>query len=292
MKKRNAFDIFNFIILGLAALSCVLPILHIAAVSFSSKEMAVAGRVIFWPVKPTTIAYSYVLKNARFWKALFITLQRSFLSIGISMTVVILAAYPLSKDNSRLKGRTAIVWFFMISILFTGGLIPLYMTVSQLGLIDNIFALVLPYSVQVFNVVLLLNFFRRVPKEIEEAAVIDGAGQWRILWQLYVPVSKTALATLVLFVTVFNWNSWFDGMIFMNHIDKYPLQTYLRTVVINNDLSSILSKSVEEAKKMMELSQRTIITAQIFIGALPVLAVYPFLQKYFVKGMTIGSVKG
>ncbi len=292
MKKRNAFDIFNFIILGLAALSCVLPILHIAAVSFSSKEMAVAGRVIFWPVKPTTIAYSYVLKNARFWKALFITLQRSFLSIGISMTVVILAAYPLSKDNSRLKGRTAIVWFFMISILFTGGLIPLYMTVSQLGLIDNIFALVLPYSVQVFNIVLLLNFFRRVPKEIEEAAVIDGAGQWRILWQLYVPVSKTALATLVLFVTVFNWNSWFDGMIFMNHIDKYPLQTYLRTVVINNDLSSILSKSVEEAKKMMELSQRTIITAQIFIGALPVLAVYPFLQKYFVKGMTIGSVKG
>ena len=208
------------------------------------------------------------------------------------MTVVILAAYPLSKDNSRLKGRTAIVWFFMISILFTGGLIPLYMTVSQLGLIDNIFALVLPYSVQVFNIVLLLNFFRRVPKEIEEAAVIDGAGQWRILWQLYVPVSKTALATLVLFVTVFNWNSWFDGMIFMNHIDKYPLQTYLRTVVINNDLSSILSKSVEEAKKMMELSQRTIITAQIFIGALPVLAVYPFLQKYFVKGMTIGSVKG
>jgi putative aldouronate transport system permease protein len=208
------------------------------------------------------------------------------------MTVVILAAYPLSKENSRLKGRTFFVWFFMVSILFTGGLIPLYMTVSQLGLIDNIFALVFPYSVQVFNIVLLLNFFRNVPKEIEEAAVIDGAGQWRILWQIYVPISKTALATLVLFVTVFNWNSWFDGMIFMNHIDNYPLQTYLRTVVINNDLSSILSKSVEEAKKMMELSQRTIITAQIFIGALPVLAVYPFLQKYFVKGMTIGSVKG
>ena len=292
MKKRNAFDIVNFIILGLAALSCVLPILHIAAVSFSAKEMAVAGRVVLWPVKPTAIAYSYVLKNVRFWKALAITLERTALSIAVSMTVVILAAYPLSKENSRLKGRTFIVWFFMVSILFTGGLIPLYMTVSQLGLIDSIFALVFPYSVQVFNIVLLLNFFRRVPKEIEEAAVIDGAGQWRILWQIYVPISKTALATLVLFVTVFNWNSWFDGMIFMNHIDKYPLQTYLRTVVINNDLSSILSKSVEEAKKMMELSQRTIITAQIFIGAIPVLAVYPFLQKYFVKGMTIGSVKG
>lgn len=292
MKKKNAFDVFNFIFLGLAALSCLLPIMHIAAVSLSAKEMAVAGKVALWPVKPTAIAYTYVLENVRFWKSLWITLQRTILSIGVSMTVVILAAYPLSKDNSKLKGRTLIVWFFMVSILFSGGLIPLYMTVSQLGLIDNIFALVFPYSVQVFNIVLLLNFFRRVPKEIEEAAVIDGAGQWRILWQIYVPVSKTALATLVLFVTVFNWNSWFDGMIFMNRIDKYPLQTYMRTIIINNDLSSMVSKSVEEAKRMLELSQRTIITAQIFIGALPVLAVYPFLQKYFVKGMTIGSVKG
>lgn len=292
MKKYSAFDYVNLAILILLALSCLLPIIHIVAVSFSSKEMAVAGKVALWPVQPTTIAYKYILDNMRFWKSILITFERTILSIVVSMTVVIMAAYPLSKANDRLKGRTAIVWFFMISILFSGGLIPLYMTVSNLGLIDNIFALVLPGAVQVFNIVLLLNFFRRVPKEMEDAALIDGAGQWRILWQIYVPVSKTALATLVLFVSVYNWNSWFDGMIFMNHIDKYPLQTYLRTIVINNDLSSIAGKSVEEMKRTMELSQRTVVTAQIFLGALPILAVYPFLQKYFVKGMVIGSVKG
>ena len=203
-----------------------------------------------------------------------------------------MAAYPLSKTNAKFRGRTGIVWFFMISVLFSGGLIPLYMTVSQLGMIDSILALVLPYAVQVFNILLLLNFFRQVPVELEEAALIDGAGHWRILWQIYVPVSMTAMATLVLFVSVFNWNSWFDGMLFMNHIDNYPLQTYLRTVIIKNDLSSIVGKSVQELAKTMQLSQRTLITAQIFIGALPILAVYPFLQRYFVKGMVIGSVKG
>lgn len=292
MKKHNAFDYINLIILILASLTCLLPIIHIAAVSFSSKEMASAGRVGLWPVKPTFVAYEYVLSNLRFWKAFYITIIRTVLSIVVSMVIVIMAAYPLSKTNAKFKGRTVIVWFFMVSILFSGGLIPLYMTISQLGLIDNIMALVLPYAVQVFNIVLLLNFFRKVPVEMEEAALIDGAGYWRILWQIYVPVSKTALATLVLFVAVFNWNSWFDGMLFMNHIDKYPLQTYMRTIIINNDISSFVGKSITELAKTMQLSQRTLVTAQIFIGALPILAIYPFLQKYFVKGMVIGSVKG
>ena len=292
MKKINAFDVFNLAFLSLSMLSCILPVFHIAALSLSSKEAATAGKVILWPVEPTLIAYTHVFGNIRFWRALAITFERTVLSIAISMTVVINAAYPLSKDNSKLRGRTVIVWFFMISILFSGGLIPLYMTVKKVGLIDNIFALVLPFSVQVFNIVLLLNFFRKVPSEMEDAALIDGAGHWRTLWQIYVPVSKTALATLVLFVAVFNWNSWFDGMIFMNHTDKYPLQTYMRTIVINHDLSSIIGKSVEEVARMMKLSQRTVIAAQIFIGALPILAVYPFLQKYFVKGIVIGSVKG
>jgi len=196
----------------------------------------------------------------------------------------------LAKEVRQFRYRTAYAWAFVFSMLFSGGLIPMYMLIRSLGMIDTIWALVLPGAIPVFNVVLLLNFYRSLPKELEEAAFMDGAGHWRTLWTLYVPLSLPALATIGLFATVGHWNSWFDGIIYMNSPDNYPLQSYLRTVVVQRDLSSMTyTEALQESR---QISDRTLKAAQIFLGALPILLLYPFLQRYFMQGIVLGSVKG
>lgn len=288
-KGQIAFSVANTTFLLLAAMTCILPIIHIAALSFSSNAAASAGWVKLWPIEPNLNSYKYVFERAQFWRSFVITLQRVGLGVVINMLLTIMIAYPLSKESVRFKARTAYVWMFFFTALFNGGLIPGYMLVYSLGLIDSLWVLVLPGAVPVFNVILLLNFFRQLPQELEEAALVDGAGHFRILWQIYVPTSKAALATLVLFCAVGHWNSWFDGMIFMNRPEHYPLQTYLQSVIVMRDLSL---SGAEEWKNLMQISDRTVKSAQIFMGALPILMVYPFLQRYFVKGIVLGSVKG
>ncbi|GBG07863.1 putative ABC transporter permease [Paenibacillus agaridevorans] len=173
-------------------------------------------------------------------------------------------------------------------MLFGGGLIPHYITVKSTGLIDSIWALVLPTAVPVFNVILLLNFFRSLPKEVEESGLIDGASHFRIMWSIYVPLAMPAIATITLFSLVGHWNSWFDGIIFMNDPHNYPLQSYLQTILIKRDVSFI---TPEEVKTLIHVSERTSKAAQVFVATLPILLIYPFLQRYFVSGIVLGSVK-
>jgi len=267
---------------------CLFPIVHVLAVSFSSNAAAAGGFVKLWPVGFTTASYEYVLTRGEFLDALLVTLQRVGLGVFVNMFLTILVAYPLSKEASAFRSRTAYAWIFVVTILFNGGLIPVYMTVKYTGLLDSIWALVLPGAVPVFNIILLLNFFRNLPKEMEEAAFMDGAGQWTTMWRIFVPLSLPALATITLFATVNHWNSWFDGLIFMNRPEHYPLQSYLQTVVVQQDLSDIASQDLD---LLAEVNDRTFKAAQIFLGALPILLVYPFLQRYFVKGIVLGSVK-
>jgi putative aldouronate transport system permease protein len=288
-RGQKIFNVFNVIFLLAAALSCVLPIVHIFALSLSSNNAASAGFVKLWPVQPNFNSYDYVFKRAQFWRSFVISIERVGLGVFINMLLTILIAYPLSKESHRFKARTAYVWVFFFTSLFSGGLIPGYMLVYSLKLIDTLWVLVLPGAVPVFNVILLLNFFRQLPIELEEAALIDGASHWRILWRIYVPTSTPALATLVLFCAVGHWNSWFDGMIFMNRPEHYPLQSYLQSVIVMRDLSLVGSDAWRD---LMQISDRTVKAAQIFMGALPILMVYPFLQRYFVKGIVLGSVKG
>ncbi|MBO9610860.1 MAG: carbohydrate ABC transporter permease, partial [Paenibacillaceae bacterium] len=183
--------------------------------------------------------------------------------------------------------RTLYAWFFVITMLFHGGLIPWYVVIRSTGLLDTIWALVLPGAVPVFSVVLLLNFFRQLPREMEESAYVDGAGHWTVLWKIFVPTSLSALATIALFSLVGHWNSWFDGLILMGKPEHYPLQSYLQTVIV----ASGSSMPTADWASMAEISDRTVKSAQIFIGMLPILLVYPLLQKYFVKGIVLGSVK-
>ncbi len=286
---RISFNLFNYTFLCLLAVLCLLPLVHVLAVSFSANHAASAGIVKLWPVDFTTTSYSYVLGKQEFVRSLLVSVKRVILGTIVNMLMTVLLAYPLSKESATFKSRTVYVWILVITILFSGGLIPYYMVIKSVGLLDSIWALVLPGAVPVFNVILLLNFFRNIPKEMEEAAFIDGAGHWKLLWSIFLPVSKPAIATIFLFTVVGHWNSWFDGILYMNSPEKYPLQTYLSTLV--NSLNKI-SITVDDLSLLQNLSDKTLRTAQIFLGALPIMLVYPFLQKHFTKGITIGSVKG
>ena len=285
---RRAFVVFNYTFLSLVSLACVLPLIHVLAISFSSSEAAAAGLVKLWPVGFTVTSYAYVAQQKAFLASFLVTLQRVAVGVTLNMFMTILIAYPLSKESSVFRPRTAYAWAFVVTILFNGGLIPTYMVVNYTGIMDTIWALVLPTAVPVFNVILMLNFFRNLPKEMEEAAFMDGAGQWRTLWNVYLPMSLPSLATVTLFATVAHWNSWFDGLIFMNRPEHYPLQSYMQTVIIQQDLSALAASDLDA---LSQVSTRTVKAAQIFLGALPVLLVYPFLQRFFISGIVLGSVK-
>jgi len=281
--------VFDYLFLTFAALMCLLPLINVLAVSLSSSNAAAAGYVKLWPVEFTLSSYQYALTKPQFTQAFLISAERVALGYVITMVVIILVAYPLSKEKNVFHARGKYAWIFIFTMMFSGGLIPTYMTIRYLGLLDTIWVLVLPGAVPIFNIVLMMNFFRTIPHEIEEAAFIDGAGHFKTLLSIYLPLSLPSLATVSLFVIVNHWNSWFDGIIYMNHTYNYPLQSYLRTIIINPDLQSMTSS---EQLVMREISERTFKAAQIFLGAIPILCVYPFLQKYFMSGLTMGSVKG
>ncbi len=288
-KRIDWFAYANSVFLVAVALICVLPLIHIVALSFSSSAAAAAGYVKLWPVDFTLASYEFTASRGAFWVSMLTSIQRIAMGTPLNLLLTILVAYPLSKTTEQFKFRLVYAWIFFLTMLFNGGLIPWYITIKQLGLLDSIWALVLPGAVPAFSIVLLLNFFRAVPKEMEESAVIDGAGQWTTLWRIYVPISKPAIATLALFSMVEHWNSWFDGLILMGDPSHYPLQSYIQTIVVQMNLGSM---SMEELKNLARISDRTLKASQIFLGSLPIIAVYPFLQRFFVKGIVLGSVKG
>ena len=288
-RRFEWFSLLNALFLILVSLICVLPLIHIIAVSFSSSAAASAGYVKLWPVDFTLASYKYTASRQEFWDSMLVSLTRIGLGMPLNLLLTILIAYPLSKETRSFRLRSIYAWFFFITMLFNGGLIPWYTTIKEYGLLDTIWALILPSAVPVFSVVLLLNFFREIPKELEEAALIDGASHWRTLWAIFVPISKPALATLALFSMVEHWNSWFDGLLLMGDPSNYPLQSYIQTIVIQQNLSNM---SRDEMLNLALISDRTLKSSQIFLGSLPIILAYPFLQKYFVKGVMIGSLKG
>lgn len=284
----SAFSIANYCFLIVSAVLCLAPMLHILAISFSSSAAAKAGLVYFWPIDFTWESYRFVAAKQEFTRSMLISLQRLLIGTSLNMLLTILIAYPLSKNRRAFPRRTMYVWIFVFSMLFSGGLIPWYIVIKETGLLDSIWALILPGAVPVFNVILLLNFFRNLPGELEESAFMDGAGYWTILWRIFVPLSAPSLATLTLFAMVGHWNAWFDGLILMGTPEKYPLSSYMQTIVVQLDIKSLIGSDLASLR---QISDQTAKAAQIFLGALPILLVYPFLQRYFVSGMTLGSVK-
>ena len=280
----RVFSVFNYIFMILAGLLCFLPLLHLWAQSFSSKAAVNGHLVSFWPVDFNVDAYVKTFNNTNFVGSMMISILRTVLGTSISMFVISCAGYALSKE---FRGRNALMWFFIFTMLFSGGLIPSYILITNLGLKDTIWALVLPGAFGAYNLILLVNFFKTIPKALEEAAFIDGASFFVILSKIYLPLSLPGLATVSLFIMVGHWNSWFDGILYMSDTSKYPLASFLQTVVVQSNMQSMaMSQSEVEA-----MSEQSIKAAQIFISTLPIILVYPFLQRYFVKGIVLGAVK-
>ena len=294
--SRYIFQIANYLFLAVLALLCIFPFLHLLAVSFSSDSYASAGLVGIFPKDFCFDAYILLVNQKEFFKALGISVLRTILGTAFSLIVIILTAYPLSKTNKQVKGRTIFSWFFIITFFFSGGLAATYVLYDTIGLIDSFLVYILPNACDVWFVFMLSNFFRDIPKDLEEAALMDGCNQVEVLFKIYLPLSLPALVTIILFTAVGQWNSWFDGMLFMNDPSKYPLQSYLYTMIISSDPSKLIAAggqlTPEQLEALQNIGGKNLQAAQIFLGMLPITLVYPFLQRYFIKGITVGRVKG
>ena len=298
-KNRNkirhgsvTFDIANYIFLGLVAFLCLLPLIHVLALSFSSSAAGAAGRVTLWPVEFTLESYRFTLQRAQFIASFIVSVQRTVVGVIVNMFLTVITAYPLSQTNKELTGRNIYAWFFFLTMIFSAGLIPWFMAIQQFGLMNSFWALIIPSALPVFNAIILMNFFKQLPKELSESAFMDGAGHFTVLFKIYLPVSLPALATVSLFSMVFHWNDWFTGMILINDPTRQPLQTYLQSILVSRDTTTLAAASRELLEALALVSDRTLRASQIFIATVPILCVYPFLQKYFMKGLTLGSVKG
>ena len=293
-KGRIAFEVVNYTILGLLALMCIFPFIHLLAVSFSADEFTSKGEIFLLPKGFTLQAYEYLAQKKEFFTALGISVLRTVIGTAISLIVVVMTADPLSKPDGRFKGRTVFTWFFLITMFLGGGLFATYFLYKQLGLLNSFLVYILPGACDVWFVLMLMNFFRGIPKEIEEAALIDGAGQFSVLFKLYIPLAMPSIATIILFTAIGQWNSWFDGIMFMNDPSKYPLQSYLYTMIISSDPTkqSGFTLTPEQLEALKNIGGKNLQSAQIFLGILPIALVFPFLQRFFVKGITVGSVKG
>lgn len=276
-----------WLVVILMTLSCLLPLINMVAISLSSSNAVASNTVGLLPVELTFSTYEKLLNDSQFWASFWISVQRVVLGTLINMFFVITMAYPLSKSRLRFPAREIYIKIVIFAMLFSGGVIPLFMVVSKLNMINTIWALVLPGAVPVFNVILMVNFFKGVPVSLDEAASIDGASPLTVLVKIYLPVSLPALATVALFSIVNHWNDYFSGLLYMNKASLYPLQTYIQQ--LNVDITQVTD--AEQLKQLSTMSNRAFNATKIVVSTIPLLLIYPFLQKYFVSGIVIGAVK-
>ena len=279
------FVILNMILLGLFAISALYPFIYIASVSLSTGFQVRAGNVILTPVDMTLAAYERVLSEPMFW----ISYRNTFIyTIGgtlMSLAFIIPGAYALSRP--QLYGRR--FWNLMVAFTmwFHAGMIPFFLNMRDLGLLDSYFGIIIGFAVNGFNLILLRNFFEGVPQSFEEAARMDGANEFQVLWKVYVPLAKPAIATVALFCIVGRWNGFFWAMVLLQDEDKIPLQVYLRKVIVELSDDEEFANTLQNAVYSFE----TVSAAIIVCSIIPILLIYPFLQKYFNKGILLGGVK-
>ncbi|WP_413408660.1 carbohydrate ABC transporter permease [Paenibacillus amylolyticus] len=287
--RIGRFAIYAIVLM--LALVCLLPLWNIVAISFSSSEAVSANAVGLVPVNFTTAAYTKIIEDAQFWRSFGISVLRVALALVLNMILIILMAYPLSKSKRDFKGRNIYMNIMIFAMLFSGGMIPSYLLIKNLDMLNTIWALVLPGAVPIFSVILVMNFFSAVPKALEEAAFIDGANPLQVLFKVYVPVSIPALATVALFSIVGTWNDFFGGLIYMTKVSNYPLMTYIQSLNVN--IADLLQAGTNssELSNLTEISNKNLNAAKIVVAVIPLLLIYPLLQKYFVTGIVVGSVK-
>lgn len=283
-KGNLIFDTIIYLIMILVLLMCLVPFIYMIALSLSSPKAIVNNQVSLLPVGLNFEAYKQIFTYPNFFKAYGNTIFYTTVGTLISLSMTTLFAYPLSKGF--LKGHKIVMKMVVFSMFFSGGLIPNYLIISNLHLTGTRFAMLLPFAINQFNLIILINFFKSLPSEIEEAAFIDGLSYFGVLTKIVVPLSKAALATVGLYTAVFFWNDWFNGLIYLN-TTQFPVMLFLRNIVNGTTMVGDAAGSADKATIGISIKSAVIITS-----TLPIIILYPFLQKYFVKGLTVGSVKG
>lgn len=281
----------NYILLALFSIAVLYPLIYVVSCSFSSGEALMSGRVKFLPVEPTLLSYKTVFKYDAIWTGYLNSIIYTFLGTIISIVLTLFAAYPLSRSDFR--GGSILMKLFLFTMMFNGGLVPTYLLVRNLGMVDTIWAVVLPTAVNAYNIIVARTFFRQtISKELQEAAELDGCSDFKFFTKIAIPLSMPIIAVLCLWVAVALWNGYFNPLIYINSQEKYPLQLVLRRILLMSQVD--FGNSAVDPKVVMEnqfLSQM-LRYGTIIISSLPLMIIYPFVQKYFVKGVMIGSVKG
>ncbi len=277
------------VLLTLSALVCLYPLWYTLIVSFSNKAYVSAGKTWIVPLGVNVEAYRKMLSDRQFFASFLVSVERTALGCAVNMLLLVITSYPLSLPRGHFKFQRPYLWFLIANMLFSGGLIPAYMVIRNYKLFDSLLALVLPGALPIYYMILMLGFFRNVPFDMNEAAIVDGANPWVVLFRVYVPVSLPSLACVLLFCFVGHWNAYFDGLLYMNNPAGWPLQTYIYQISALLDPQTMTAEQLIEASKISDL---TLNSAKVIVALVPILALYPFLQRYFIVGMTMGAVKG
>ncbi|MGG1517417.1 carbohydrate ABC transporter permease [Paenibacillus oryzisoli] len=291
MKQSTGEKVFygiNYMILACAGLLCFLPLLHLASLSLSGKDAVLSGFVYLWPVEWTTDSYGLLFEGTPVVQAFFNNVTITVVGTALSMLFTVLAAYPLSRKV--FYGRKFLTLAIVFTMLFQGGLIPTYLVIKQLGLIDSYGALWLPALVSTFNMLIMRSFFENIPDELEEAARMDGCGEWKLLLRVILPLSLPMIATIALFYGVQYWNAFFNVMIYLNSPEKFNLTVLIQQMIRSQSLVTDMNNLGPE--EIVHVTPEGMKAAGVIVMTLPMLIVYPFIQKYFVKGVMIGAIKG
>lgn len=284
------FTIINYTLLGIALIIFLYPLIYIVSSSFSSVDAVVTGKVRLLPVDFSLDGYKAVFQSSKIWSGYFNSILYTVAGTAINIVVTLLAAYPLSRPD--LKGKNVIMMIFTFTMIFDGGIVPTYLVVSNLNLLDSIWAMVLPGAMSVYFMIIAKTFFQTtIPLELQEAAQMEGCTTPQLIWHVILPLSKAIIAVLVLFYAISHWNSYFNALLYLNTESKQPLQLVLREILIRNQQNASMVKDAALLEKSEGLKQ-LLKYSLIVVSSLPVLCIYPFVQKYFVKGVMIGSVKG
>ncbi len=275
---------------------CVLPFVAMIAKSLSSAEAVRTNQVNLWPVGINLDNYSFLMREKAFLGAFGVSVARVTVGVTLNLLVISLTAYPLSQDHIHIPGRTIFKVVLVFGMLFQGGLIPTYLAYKSLGLLNHFVVLVLPGALNIFFAILIINFFRGIPREMSESALMDGANHFEILYHIFLPLSLPSMATVGLFAAVTHWNSWFDGIIFLRFAEQWPLQSYLYNQVTQRRLEGTLMSAQFHGKTdpsfLKDATPEALAAAMVMIGSIPIMLVYPFVQRYFIRGLTLGAVKG
>lgn len=281
----KAFRIFNLVFLLAVVFLTLYPFLNIIAQSFSSEGFINAGQVNLFPRGFNVETYKLILADGTFWNNYGNTVLYTVVATAISMVLTTSFAYAIAKKD--LKGRSLFIGIAVFTMFFNGGLIPNYVLISSLGMRDSIWAVVLPNAISVFNLLIMKSFFENMPRELEEAAAIDGLTQYGVLFRVVLPLSKAIVATMVLFYAVANWNSWFQAFLYLDKPELFPVTIYLRNMIAGVTTAGSAGGTVENVGQIAANIQ----SVTIVLTVIPILCVYPFVQKYFFSGVMLGSVK-